>query len=152
MDTAMLLGAERAELLRAAEDGLRQAHSTHYDGAGAPEVRRRLEALLDRLLNALTHRDLAPIVVYAQEIAEERFEAGYDLAEVQSAFNALEEAAWARLLARVEPTELAESLGLVSTILGAAKDALARRYVSLAAHTHAPSLDLRALFTGIDEP
>jgi hypothetical protein len=43
-------------------------------------------------------------------------------------------------------------LGLVSTILGAAKDAVARRYVSLAAHTHARSLDLRALFTGIDEP
>jgi hypothetical protein len=71
---------------------------------------------------------------------------------VQAAFNALEEATWTCLLARVEPSELAESLGLVSTILGAAKDALARRYVSLAAHTHAPSLDLRALFTGIEEP
>jgi hypothetical protein len=40
-------------------------------------------------------------------------------------------------------------LGLVSTILGAAKDALAREYVSLATHRHAGSLDLRALFAGI---
>jgi hypothetical protein len=36
----------------------------------------------------------------------------------------------------------------VSTVLGAAKDALGREYVSLASRTHAPSLDLRALFTG----
>ncbi len=47
-----------------------------------------------------------------------------------------------------EPTHYAETLGHVSTILGAGKDALARRYVSLATDTRAPSLDLRALFTG----
>jgi hypothetical protein len=69
---------------------------------------------------------------------------------VQSAFNSLEEVVWARMLAELPPAELAEALGLVSTVLGAGKDALARRYVSLAARTHAPSLDLSALFTGIE--
>ena len=150
MDTAELLGADRAVVLEAAEHGLRQAHSAHYEGAGELEVRRRLELLFDRLLTSLTRRDLGPVVVHAQAIAEERFNAGYDLSEVQAAFNALEEATWSRLLARVDPSELAESLGLVSTILGAGKDALARRYVSLAAHAHVPSLDLRALFAGIE--
>jgi hypothetical protein len=43
-----------------------------------------------------------------------------------------------------------ETLGLVSTILGAAKDALARKYVSLATNTHAPSLDMQALFAGTE--
>jgi hypothetical protein len=43
-----------------------------------------------------------------------------------------------------------QTLGVVSTILGAGKDALAREYVSLATNAHAPSLDLRALFAGTD--
>lgn len=152
IETAELLSGHRAAILDSAEAGLRRVHAGHYEQAGEPEVRARLEALFDRLLTALTRRDLGPVVVYAQKVAEQRFESGYDLAEVQSAFNALEEATWSRLLALVEPSGLAESLGLVSTIFGAAKDALARRYVSLAAHAHAPSLDLRALFSGIEEP
>jgi len=96
-----------------------------------------------------TH-DLTPIVAHAQQIARERFSAGYDLSEVQSAFNALEAATWARVLATLPPDRFARTLGLVSTILGAGKDALARTYVSLATDAHAPSLDLRALFAGTD--
>ena len=69
---------------------------------------------------------------------------------VQTGFNALEAATWGRILTGLEPTQLAEALGLVSTVFGAAKDALGRRYVSLATKTHAPSLDLRALFAGTD--
>ena len=38
----------------------------------------------------------------------------------------------------------------MTTILGSGKDALARKYVSLAAGAHAPSLDLRSLFAGTD--
>ncbi len=79
-----------------------------------------------------------------------RFEAGYDLSEVQAAFNALEGATWSRILADLEAGDLAEALGLISTVLGAAKDALGREYVSLATHTRAPSLDLKALFAGTE--
>jgi hypothetical protein len=100
------------------------------------------------MLDALATRNLDPIVVHAQEIAEQRFAAGYDLSEVPTAFNAFEEATWSRAVERLDPSELAATLGVVTTILEAAKDALARRYISLAAHAHAPSLDLRALFSG----
>jgi hypothetical protein len=41
---------------------------------------------------------------------------------------------------------LAEAAGLLTTVLGAGKDALARTYVSLASEQHVPSLDLGALF------
>jgi hypothetical protein len=56
-------------------------HARHYESAGANEVRQRLEALYDHLLDALRSRDLGPIVSYAEQVAE-----------VQTAFNALEEA------------------------------------------------------------
>ena len=146
--TAEFLEQERFSILEAADAALRRAHARHYERAGEGEVQRRLEALFDHLLQALNERDVTGMLTYAEQVAEERFNAGYDLSEVQTAFNALEEATWARAMGELEPTELAEALGLVSTILGTGKDALARRYVSLATRAHVPSLDLRALFTG----
>ena len=125
-------------------------HVRHYESVGETEVRQRLEALYDHVLDALRSRNLGPIVASAEQVARERFEAGYDLSEVQTAFNALEEATWSRIFAGLQPTQFAEALGLVGTILGAAKDALARTYVSLATNTHAPSLDLQALFAGTE--
>ena len=136
------------EIVDAAEGALGRLEAGHYQSAGEAEVHRRLEALYNKLLDSLVDHDLTPMVAYAQSVAEERFNAGYDLSEVQAAFNALEESIWTRAVAAVEPGQLAEALGLVSTVLGAGKDALARHYVSLATRTHAPSLDLHALFRG----
>ena len=138
----------REAIVDAAEAALERAHTRHYDEAGTAETRRRLETLFDHVLGAVRARDLEAVVEYAQTVAADRFEAGYDLSEVQTAFNALEEAIWRGIFAELEPADYAEALGLVSTILGAAKDALARRYVSLATDAHAPALDLRALFAG----
>jgi hypothetical protein len=148
--TAELLTRRRETIVSDAEASLARAHSRHYESAGPEAVRKRLDALYEHLVGALEHRDLGPMLAYVEQVAEERFNAGYDLAEVQTAFNALEEATWSRVFAELEPSEFAESLGLVSTVLGAAKDALARRYVSLATNAHAPSLDLQALFAGTE--
>ncbi len=150
METTEFLTRERRTIVEAADGALARTHIRGYEAAGANEVHRRLEALFDRLLEALSTRDLELMLAYVEQVAKERFKAGYDLSEVQTAFNALEEATWSRVFAELEPSQFAETLGLVSTILGAAKDALARTYVSLATNTHAPSLDLRALFAGTE--
>ena len=139
---------ERAATITAAEAALARIHTRHYEAAGADHTCERLEALYDRLIEAVTTRDLSGIVAYARQVADERYDAGYDLSEVQAAFNTLEEATWSRVLAELEPEQFAEALGLVTTILGAAKDALAREYVSFATSRHAPSLDLSRLFLG----
>jgi hypothetical protein len=149
-ETIDFLTLEREAIIEAAETTLGRVHPHHYEDAGAPEVRRRLEALFDRLLESLATHDLGPVFIHVHQIAEERFNSGYDLSEVQAAFNALEAAIWARVFATLRPDQFAQTLGLISTILGAAKDGLARGYVSLATHGHAPSLDLRALFAGTD--
>jgi len=149
-DTTILefLTARREAIVADAEEALGRAHSRHYESAGAERVHARLESLYGVLLEALERRNLGPMLGYAHQVAKERFDAGYDLSEVQTAFNALEEAIWRHVFADLDPTRFAEALGLVSTILGAAKDALARTYVSRATNTHTPSLDLNALFAG----
>jgi hypothetical protein len=99
-------------------------------------------------VDAIKDRDLAEMSVFAEQVARRRFDQGFDIAEVQAAFNALEEAMWRHLVDAVEPEELAEAVGLLSTVLGYGKDTLARTYVSLASSRHVPSLDLSALFAG----
>ncbi len=147
-DTDEFLCEHRAEIVDAAVAALARLSVGHYQSAGETEVRRRLEVLFDHLADSLHRRDFGPMVAYAESVAEERFNAGYDLSEVQVAFNALEESIWTGAVATVKPAQLAQTLGLVSTVVGCGKDALARKYVSLATRTHTPSLDLRALFSG----
>ncbi len=104
------LERERASIVGTAAESIRHG-KTHYEAAGPDETRRRLEALYDELLRAVSSHDLSGIVGYARQLAAERFNAGYDLTEVQGAFNALEEAAWSRLCAELQPEQLELSLG-----------------------------------------
>ncbi len=143
---ADVLRDERSAIVGAAAQSIRHVRS--YEAEGADETRERLEAIHGLVVAAVSDLDLDAIVARARGLADERFRSGYDLTEVQTALNALEETMWRTLCARLQPDELALALGLISTVLGAAKDALAREYVSLASQTHAQSLDLRALFAG----
>jgi hypothetical protein len=150
MDVAALLVTQEAEVLDEAYDALERSHVTHYEAAGESFTRKGLSDLFRLVVASIGDRDLAEMSVYAEKVAEQRFGQGFDISEVQMAFNALEEAMWRRVVAGTPPDELAEAVGLLSTVLGFGKDALARKYVSLASERHVPSLDLSALFAGIE--
>ncbi len=148
MDPSATLLAARTEIVDEAMSSLQSSHQVHYESAGDLFTRQRLEDLYDLVVTAIRDRDLSPVTAYAGQVADERFNAGFDVSEVQTAFNALETAMWRRIISAEPPESLAESIGLVGTVFGQAKDALARAYVSLAAHRHVTSLDLSALFRG----
>ena len=137
-------------ILEEATASVGRSRLRHYDADGAVRIRKRLEELLSLTALAVADRNLAPMVAHAQGIAQQRYEAGFDLWEVQTAFNVLEEVIWGRMLELLPPEEQGEALGLVATVLGAGKDALARTYVSLATRTRTPALDLHALFAGTE--
>ncbi|GAA6527917.1 hypothetical protein [Intrasporangium sp. DVR] len=145
------LRESETSILDEAFTALQRSHVSHYEKAGETFTRDRLAKLFDLVVGAIETRNLAPLSAYADRIAAERFGAGFDISEVQMAFNSLEEAMWRRVVT-VEPAdELAEAIGLLSTVLGFGKDTMARKYVSLASHKHVPSLDLTALFSGVEE-
>ncbi len=147
MDLEALLLEVEPGVLDEAYATLRHSHVTHYEAAGEALTRRRLADLFALLVAAIGTRDLAPMGDYARTVARERFNEGFDISEVQLAFNALEAATWRRLLS-LDRADLAEAVGLLGTVVGFGKDALAREYVSLASRRHVPSLDLSALFAG----
>jgi len=148
MELIAVLDDKRTQILDEAAGSIERFHLAHYGSSGVEELRRRLEALFDIVHDCLLSRRLDRVVRYSEHIAHERFNAGFGIGEVQTAFNLLEEAIWRHVVAGVPTAELAESLGLLTTVLGVGKDALARAYVSLASQEKVSSLDLRALFEG----
>lgn len=148
MDVDVVLGEAQEQVLSESYAALERSHPVHYERVGEETTRRCLARLFELVVAAIHDRELASIVRYSEQVATERFDAGFDIGEVQTAYNALEEAMWRRLIQAVPKDELAEAVGLLSTVLGAGKDALARTYVSLASQRHVPSLDLSALFQG----
>ena len=148
MDINQLLHDQSSDILSDAEAAIARARLAHYEKSGTEHTHQRLKALFTLASRAVKEKNLGPMVAHAETIGRERFEAGFDLSEVQTAFNVLEEAIWVRIMKNISPNDLAEALGLISTVLGAGKDTLARTYVSLASKTKAPSLNLQSLFAG----
>jgi len=139
---------ERDAILTAAVAALRRSQVRHYELDADAVVRRKLGRLYDEVSTAFHSRDLTGVIDLARELAHERYAAGYDLSEVQTAFNVLEEAIWLRAFAGLQAEAFAPLITRASTILGAAKDSLAREYVSLVTQHHSPSLNVPALFAG----
>ncbi len=146
---SMLLEESREEAVADAIHGLARATLPHYTASRAEQNAARIAKLYDLTRSCVAARTLLPMLAYAREVARERWRDGFDLEEVHTAFNVLEEVLWRRITARLAPTQYPEAFGLVSTVLGAGKQALAIEYVALASRTRdARSLDLTALFKG----
>jgi hypothetical protein len=150
MNLIDMLREQETAIVDEATEALNRSPLKHYTAAGPDWNRDRLVDLFRLTRLCVTSRTLTPLLTYMEQIAEERFSAGFDIHEVQTAVNALEESIWRHITQSVPPEELAEAFGLISTVLGAGKDALARTYVSLASQSKAPSLNLKALFAGTD--
>jgi hypothetical protein len=148
MNVHELLDRQKEDIVHEALLALGRCHLAHYEAEGEAVARERLRRLFDLTRETMLSRNAEAMTRYATEVAEERFTSGFDLLEVQTAFNVLEEAIWTRVLKGMEPRDFAESIGLVGTVLGLGKDALARKYVSLATQIKAPSIDYKALFKG----
>ncbi|WP_374687098.1 hypothetical protein [Promineifilum sp.] len=143
-----LLERDGAQIVAEASEALNRSRLAHYAEAGRAVSQERLARLFQLTVQSIGDHNLVPVMDYMAEVAHDRFLAGYAIREVQIAINVLEEAIWNHIVTETPPAELAHALGLVSTVLGAAKDSLARAYVSLASKSKAPSLDLSALFEG----
>jgi hypothetical protein len=150
MDVAAWLQQTRSEVLDEAYGSLERSHPAHYEAIGEHVTRERLDELFSLVVSTLQTRDVAALSTFVQQLATRRFDEGFDLSEVQAAMNSLEGAMWRRVVAVAPPDELADAIGMLSTVLGFAKDTLARTWVSLASKRHVPSLDLSALFAGGD--
>ncbi len=61
-------------------------------------MHQRLKALFTLASLAAEEKNLGPMIAHAETIAHVCFPADFDLLEVQTAFNVLEEAIWVRIM------------------------------------------------------
>jgi hypothetical protein len=141
-----LLKSQSEEILASALQSLKCANLKSYDKSTEGENKKRLLNLLTLTAQCVSEKTLLPMREYAAQIAKERFTAGFGLHEIHTAFNALEEEMWHRITKDIKPEKLGESLGLISTVLGAGKEELALSYIAFACKTKTQTLDLKALF------
>jgi methylmalonyl-CoA decarboxylase len=129
--SAVIAGAEERVVDEAVAELDRRRTS---DQASSPEMRRRhLRDLFELVVKCLHDGVVEPIIASSQQLAADRFAAGFDISEVQGEFNVLEEVLWREVAATLAGDQRIEALELMNAILGAGRDALARTYVALAA-------------------
>ena len=146
MDLKELLRTQSEEILEGALQSLNCAHLKSYSKSSPKKNKKRLLNLLTLTEKCVVEKRLLPMKEYSAQIAKERFDAGFDLHEVHTAFNALEEEIWNRVVKHVPAENLGQALGLISTVLGAGKEELALTYVTLASKTRTQTLNLTELF------
>lgn len=143
-----ILVNNQTEIINEAFELLQRSHLKHYDSSRADENWQRLAKLFDLTVNGIQSKSLVEMTTYSEKVAKERFGSGFDLHEVHTAYNVIEEVMWKKIINDIEPIQLAEALGLISTILGTGKESLALAYVGLASKQKAKSLNLTQLFKG----
>lgn len=135
MDLVELLETRRAEILMDAGISQSRSHLVQYDPAERQERQQRLRTLYNLVLRGVRVRDMEALRDYMETIAQEQYAAGSDLYEAQMALNVLEEAIWHHIVVRMPACAYSESIGLITTVLSAAKDTLAQAYIARACKT-----------------
>ncbi len=131
MNLLELLESKAEEIITGASDAMQRTGMKHYDADPPEQIRKKLTMLYHLTERGVKEKNLFPMVSYVEKMAEERFAAGFDLQEVQTAINVLEEFMWKQIIEDLPAGAQAEALRIISSILGSGKDAIARRYVEL---------------------
>jgi hypothetical protein len=132
MELHVLLDKKSDTILNEALALMSRASLKHYEYGGEQQTRKKIAKLLELTQQSVLEKNLIPMINYIEKMAHQRFLSGFELQEVQTAFNVLEECIWKQILAAIPPSDQADALSLASSVLGSGKDTLARTYVSLA--------------------
>ena len=138
METSAVLASAQDRVVSEVVASLERPDQAHHD-ASSPERRRRdVTHLFELVLRCVHEGSAESIITPSQQIAADSFAAGVDLAEVQGAFNILEEVLWRHVAGAFAGDQRVDELRLVNAVLEAGKDALARTYVALASRAESP--------------
>jgi hypothetical protein len=109
---------------------IRSTRASHYKDVNLEELQHRCRTLVGEFLHS-TYSTRRPFIAYVRSIAGDRISTGFLLHEIQDALSALEEELWMLCHREVAGRErLYRHLVFVSSIIGSAKDQLARLYLA----------------------
>lgn len=126
-----LLRSNLDKILFDATEFLSRSNLEHYNQMNTERLRARLARLYYVTRECAETSKLEPMKKYIAEIAPNRYDSGFELYEVQTAINILEECFWKNIVDRVDPAEKMPALVRTQEILCAAKNTLAKSYLEL---------------------
>jgi hypothetical protein len=126
-----LLQKNPDKILYNATEFLVRSNLEHYNKLQPERLRAMLARLYFATKECVESDNIAPVKRFMEDIAPKRFKSGYELYEVQTAINILEESMWKSIVELVYPREIMPSLIKSQEILAVAKKALAESYVEL---------------------
>jgi len=150
MTLIQLLENHKSEIISSASASLTRASLKSYRKSGITENEKRIQKLYDIVLESIKKNTLLKIIQYAKEIATQRITTGYEIYELHTAFNVLEEVIWQNIRQKLPQMDCVEALRLVSTTLGAGKGSLANTYVAFASKMKTPVINHSVLFEGTE--
>ena len=127
-----VLASARGRVVGEAVAALERRDQAHRRTASAADRRRYVWDLFGVVVQCVRESGTEPIIASSRQVAADRFAAGFDIAEIQGEFSVLEEMLWRHVVNALAAEQRIEAQRLVSTILGAGRDAVARTYVALA--------------------
>ena len=132
METSAVLANARDRAVDEAVASLERNDQAHHRAASAEERRRFVRDLFGLVVQCVREGGTEPVMASSQQVAADRFVAGFDIAEIQEEFSVLEEVLWRLVTDALAGDQQIEAQWLVSAALGAGRDAAARIYVALA--------------------
>jgi len=138
VEMSVVIANAGERVVEEAAAALGRRDQAHHHAVSPEEHRRDVRDLFELVVRCVREGRAEPIIASSRQIAADRFEAGFDIAEIQGTFNVLEEVLWRHVASSLAGDQRIEALGLVNTILGAGRDALARTYVALASRGAGP--------------
>ncbi len=125
-----LLKSNPDKILLDATEFLVRSNLEHYNKLNPERVRARLARLYFVARECEKLENNQPVKQYIEEIAVDRFESGYELYEVQTAINILEECLWKNIVEKIDPELQMPALFRSHEIMCAAKGALAKSWIA----------------------
>ena len=150
MDLIQLLGSSKEEVIRVAQSSLHRAQLMHYEEDGCELSENRLSTLYDVIVKCVQDKNAIAMIKYMEQVGYERYYAGYNLHEVNTAILVLEVAVIKKIINGLKRSEIEEAVGMIIPIINFGKDALSQKYLSLASRMKAPSYEVSTLFKGTD--
>ncbi|MGD0377098.1 MAG: hypothetical protein ABSB01_21255, partial [Streptosporangiaceae bacterium] len=118
METSVVIANAEERVVEEAAAALERRHQAHHHAVSPEEHRRNVRDLFELVIQCVHEGRAEPIIASSRQIAANRFEAGFDIAEIQGTFNVLEEVLWRHVASSLAGDQRIEALGLVNTILG----------------------------------
>ena len=147
-EMSAVLADAQGRVVDEAVAALERRDQTHRRAASAADRRRYVGDLFGLVAACVRAGGTEPIIASSRQVAADRFAAGFDIAEIQGEFSVLEEVLWRHVGNALAADQRIEAQRLVSTILGAGRDAVARTYVVLASRSGGPLGEQPAAATG----